>query len=443
MLLYVERVSGSYRDPGGQVYINEDGDVYRTILASKAQLYKAMCADGIIDDSVDAHFLVPTQEVKSKDLIQQLNASYVLEHKKVPYITYPYEWSFYQLKAAALFHLDFQLFLLERDYTLADATAYNIQFIGHKPIFIDLLSIIPYQEGSVWLGYRQFLEQFLNPLLLTSLKGIPFNSWYRGTMEGIPTTDLLATLSLKQRLNWRVVLFLSLYQKAGNKVIKEPEAALKKASTNQKGIPKKSLISMLTQFHTWIEKLTPANETTVWGEYAQINTYENQERIAKSQFITDFVARNKIKTLIDLGCNTGDYSQSAIEGGADFVVGFDFDHQALNKAYNRAIDKQLNFLPLWLDASNPSSSQGWQEKEREGFSKRFHADGVIALAFEHHLAIAKNIPLEQVVKWILSIADSGIIEFVPKDDPTIRQMLSTREDIFPDYNELSFESVLS
>ncbi len=338
--------------------------------------------------------------------------------------------------------MEFQKFLLDRNYTLSDATAYNIQFIGHKPIFIDVLSIIPYQTDSLWLGYQQFFEQFLNPLLLSSLKGIAFNSWYRGSLEGISTTDLISTLSIKQKLNWRILLFLILYQKAEKKVVDKPEDTLKKIVANKKGISKKSLISMLTQLHSWIEKLVPMDKITVWGDYADVNTYDNQERDIKAQFISEFVSRNNLKTVADLGCNTGDYSQVAIEGGAEYVIGFDFDHQALSKAYLRSVAKNLCFLPLWLDASNPSPSQGWLESERDSFSNRFQTDGVVALAFEHHLAIAKNIPLEQVIKWITSIAKYGIIEFVPKNDPTILQMLATREDIFPNYNQSSFEIAL-
>jgi len=443
VILTAKRISGSYRDPNGQVYFDENNKIYRTINSSMIQTYKKMKADGIINASIDAGYLVFTQEISSEELRQQFDTPYVLQHEKIPYITYPYEWSFHELKAAALFHLEFQKFLLDRNYTLSDATAYNIQFIGHKPIFIDVLSIIPYQKESLWLGYQQFLEQFLNPLLLSSLKGIPFNSWYRGSLEGISTTDLLSTLSIKQKLNWRILLFLTLYQKAENKVVKKPEEALKKIVANQKGIPKKSLISMLTQLHSWIKKLEPVDKITVWSDYADINTYDNQERDIKAQFVSEFVARNKLKTLVDLGCNTGDYSQAAIEGGAEYVIGFDFDHQALSKAYLRSVAKNLCFLPLWLDASNPSPSQGWLESEREGFSNRFQTDGVIALAFEHHLAIAKNIPLEQVIMWITSIARYGVIEFVPKNDPTVLQMLSTREDIFPNYNQSSFEIALS
>ena len=73
------------------------------------------------------------------------------------------------------------------------------------------------------------------------------------------------------------------------------------------------------------------------------------------------------------------------------------------------------------------------------FKKRAKFDAVIALAFEHHLTLAKNIPLEQVIKWITSLAPAGLIEFVPKSDVTVKKMLELKGDIFPNYNFETFE----
>ena len=108
-----------------------------------------------------------------------------------------------------------------------------------------------------------------------------------------------------------------------------------------------------------------------------------------------------------------------------------------------AFAKKLDFLPLIFDATNPTPSQGWQQKERLGFAERSKVDAVLALAFQHHLSISKNIPVDQIIDWITNIAPRGIIEFVPKDDITVKKMLLVREDIFPNYNKESFEKILS
>jgi ribosomal protein L11 methylase PrmA len=124
------------------------------------------------------------------------------------------------------------------------------------------------------------------------------------------------------------------------------------------------------------------------------------------------------------------------------VIGFDADHGALERCFLRAQAEQIQLLPLYLDAANPSPSQGWSEVERPGIAERASADAVIALAFVHHIAIGKNVPLDRVIAWLVDLAPQGIVEFVPKADPMVRKMLAIREDIFADYTEEAFVGAL-
>ncbi len=369
--------------------------------------------------------------------------AYLLEHDRIPYVSYPYEWGFNQLKSAALLHLDLQLQLLEEDVVLSDATAYNVQFVGSRPIFIDMLSFRPYRQGEYWGAHRQFCEQFLNPLLLRSVLGVPHNPWFRGSLEGIPTAELSRLLPLLKRYSWNIFSQVVLPAKLQRRALDAPEKAIERAGSNR-GLSRAGYKGMLEQLRRWIARLHPADTgSTIWGDYAQTNTYSDHEADEKRRIIRDFASTVRPSRLVDLGCNTGEYSVAALEGGADYVVGFDFDQRAVDLAYSRASSRGLNFLPLWLDAANPSPDQGWRQRERAGFSSRTKADALIALAFEHHLAIGRNVPLPQVLDWLLAIAPVGIIEFVPKSDETIQKMLALREDIFADYSEPLFQSVLS
>jgi ribosomal protein L11 methylase PrmA len=181
----------------------------------------------------------------------------------------------------------------------------------------------------------------------------------------------------------------------------------------------------------------------VWGDYAKTHGYAGAEDAAKRRFVAEFIERTKPTLLFDLGCNTGDYAALALASGAGRVVGFDFDQHALDGAFMRADAEGLDFLPLFLDALNPSPDQGWRQAERAGFGARARPDALLALAFAHHLAIGRNVPLEQTVAWITGLAPCGVIEFVPKADPAVGRMLALREDIFPDYDETAFASCLS
>lgn len=434
--------TGSFRDPAGNVFI-VDGQVFRSINEVARTDYEKVRNKGILSWAIQQGYLLSFKELAKSDwLIDPLDVAYVVEHPRISYISYPYEWSFSQLKAAALHHLDFQLDLLGRDVVLSDATAYNIQFIGSKPIFIDLLSLRPYREGEYWIGHRQFCEQFLNPLLLRALNGVCHNSWFRGSLEGVSTSDLARLVPISKKFSWNIISQVVLQAKLEHKAVNTPDVLIKKAKSHGH-LSKTAYNGLLLQMRNWIAKLVPLDKgKTVWRDYAHTHTYTSKEAALKGQFIKDFVKATKPKTLIDMGCNTGDYSVIALNAGAEHVIGFDFDQQSIDLAFSRAIDQKLSFLPLFLDAANPSPSQGWMQVEREGFAGRTRADALVALAFEHHLAIAKNIPLKQVVQWLVNIAPQGIIEFVPKSDSTVQKMLSLREDIFCDYSIETFEKHL-
>ncbi len=432
----------SFRDNQGNiVYFNNR--ILRVINKSGKKNLDFINESGLLENSIKKNFLIKTKLLNQKDLPNFFSKyENVLESDIIPFISYPYEWTFDQLKKAAIHHLDFQIYLFDQGAVLRDSSAYNIQFIGAKPYFIDLLSIKKYEEGEYWIGYKQFCENFLNPLLLGSLKGIQHNNWFRGALEGVETTELNKIISLKDKLSFKVFTHVCLQANLNQKSISSPEKMSSKYK-NLKKLPRKSYVSMLYQMKNWILKLSFKKEKTIWQNYSEENTYDSQENNEKELVVKDFIAKEKPNTLIDLGCNNGNYSKLSLNSGVNSVIGFDFDHNVISAAFNEAFEKELNFLPLLFDAANPSPNQGWNQKERKGFLERFKSDALIALAFEHHLIIGKNIPMDQFFEWIFKISKKGLIEFVPKSDFTVQKMLKYRKDIFHDYSEKKFEELLN
>ena len=431
--------SGSFRDRRGRIHYLDDR-VLRTVMPVAVEDYEYVRSTGFVDRLIESGQLVAETKV-DRSLLGNggAAASLVLEHPRLPYISYPYEWSFSALKAAALLHLDIQLAALECDIALTDASAYNVQFIGPKPVFIDSLSFRRYTDGEFWAGHRQFCEQFVNPLLLRAVAGVPHNAWFRGSLEGITADELSKLLPWRSRLSWNILTNVIMQAKLQRSASSDAAAR----NVQSRRLPKIGFEQMLRSLRGWIARLTPRDDTnTVWQDYAADNSYSDPEAARKRQFIAAFVSAVSPGVLLDLGCNTGDYSLLALEDGADLAVGFDFDQGALELAYSRARDQSLNFLPLFLDAANPSPNQGWQQAERQGLSARARGDAVLALALVHHMAIARNLPLDQVVGWITAMAPAGVIEFVPKADAMVQRLLSLREDLFDDYEQATFERLL-
>ena len=435
------RNAGSFRDPAGYVF-EFNNHIYRAVTDTAVEDARAFLASDAFARLQAGRKLVRTQWIdRTLVPLAPVEASEILSHERVPFVSYPYEWPFELLQQAALLHLDVQIEALKDGFALSDASAYNVQFIGPEPIFIDLLSFRPYSDGEIWAGYRQFRNQFLNPLLMQALVGVPHHHWYRGSLEGIESADLARMLPWTSRFSPSVLAHVLAPARMERQAAQRGQAALQKASTARLG--QSRFLGLLQQLRQWIAALEPRQaDQTTWQDYDRENTYDQRERAAKKAFVQRFCAQAKPGMLLDIGCNTGEYSEAALEAGAASVIGLDFDAGALRKAFGRARSKKLAFLPLYQDGANPSPGQGWAHSERGPIGERGSFDAVLALAVEHHLAIGRNIPLDQVVAWIVGQAPRGVVEFVPKSDPTVQTMLALREDIFPGYTRAAFEAAL-
>jgi ribosomal protein L11 methylase PrmA len=425
---------GSFRDPGSRIFL-DSGRVLRAVFKTSAADYEAVRDSGLLQELLHDQVLIESTELAPK-VTPIEGASYVLEHPRLPFLSYPYEWPFTLLKRAAILQLDLLIRSLDQRFTLSDATAYNVQFIGTRPIFIDHLSLRPYFDGEIWAGHRQFCMQFLNPLIVWTRLGIAPNAWFRGSLEGISPEELAPLLKLPDRLSWTILTHVIA------QAVVQRRTSDASAGSPKHHLPRRSFEALLKGLRDFVAKQQLPKLGTVWATYDSDNSYEGSEAVEKQQFVKEMVTAVRPGKIIDLGCNSGDYSIAALDAGAGYVVGFDFDFGALERAVARSTADAIPFLPLWLDATNPSPSQGWNQAERMGFSERARADAVLALAFVHHLAIAKNVPLSMVLDWIMAIAPIGVIEFPQKEDPMVERLLRNRTDIFGDFHEEAFLALM-
>lgn len=433
-------VSGSFRDPKGSVARNASGDVFRLISEAGRSDFEDLEASGLFAELISRRKLIDHTVLRPSQEGRPDEAEIVLQHPRLPMVSYPYEWCFQQMKDAALLQLELYLDSLEFGKTLSNATAYNIQFVQAKPIFIDTLSFTPYVPGQFWAGQEQFTEQFLNPLLLTASSGLPFNDTYRGALTGIPSDMISAVLPFRRKLSWRYINYIHLPRRSQKRLRASNGAHNPKVTGT---LPKEGFQFILKQLRAWVRSLAPSAATSNWSEYTQTRTYGDQSVSQKRQFIAECVAATRPSQVLDIGCNTGEFSFLALEAGAGHVVGLEGDHQALSTAYDRASSVGASFLPIYQDLTNPSPSQGWANEEREPLSQRVSADFLLALAILHHIVISGNVPLERALSYVLGLAPTGVIEWVPKSDPMVQTLLRNRADIFETYHQVAFESALT
>jgi len=431
------RVAASFRDPNGFIF-KQDGILYRQVNQSYASEYSLLMESGLFAKLTKAGLLIPHEETDIPP-IEPTQAYKVIQPEYVPFISYPYEWSFGLLKEAALTTLSIQKRALKAGMTLKDASAYNMQFVGGRAVLIDSLSFDIYHEGSPWDAYRQFCQHFLAPLALMAYRDIRLNQLLRVYIDGVPLDLASRLLPFGSRLNFGLFTHLHLH------------ARLQKQSANPTNQPKggsgrvtkQAMLGLIENLQSTVKKLTWKPAGTEWGDYYNITNYSDKAFQHKQRLVTDWVSKVAPNMVWDLGANDGTFSRLASDKGI-LAVSFDIDPAAVEQNYQQVKSKgEQNIIPLVLDLTNPSPSIGWHNRERDSLLERAPADMVLALALIHHLAISNNVPLPQLADFFAEAGNWLVIEFVPKSDSQVQKLLSSRKDIFTNYARDSFEEAFA
>lgn len=428
-------VPGSFRDPSGFLFY-QDGILYRQINLSYKRHYDLFMQTGLYEALVNAELLIPHEEVPIEGESPD-NAYKVIKPEPILFISYPYEWSFSQLKHAALLTLDIQKRAFEHGMSLKDCSAYNIQFRNGKPIFIDTLSFEPYSEGSPWVAYRQFCQHFLAPLALMHYTDIRLNQFFRVYIDGVPLDLASSLLPFRTHFRFSLLTHLHLHAKS------QRYFADKTVKVREQSVSHHAFLGLIDNLESAINRLKWQPESTEWADYYAETNYSAEAIQHKKQLVAEFLEKSGPKTVWDLGANVGMFSRIASEKDIP-TISFDVDPAAVEKFYLDCIkEEEFHILPLLMDLTNPSPGIGWQHQERMSLLDRGPADTVLALALIHHLAISNNVPFRDIADFLSNVCHSLIIEFVPKQDSQVQRLLFTREDIFTEYSRQAFEHEFS
>ncbi len=431
----VERDPGSWRDPGGFIY-RRDGVLYRQIGPASIDDWQAFVASGlaqrlIADGRLIGHEEAPLSAAATPD------ARAVIAPEAIEFISYPYEWTFGELKDAGLLTLDVQLQALEAGWTLKDASAYNVQFRDGRPVMIDSLSFEPHEDGTPWVAYRQFCEHFLAPLALMARRDVRLASLLRADPDGVPLDLAKGLLPWRTRLNFGLLSHLHLHANAQVRHAADDDDGKTARAVR---ISRAKLTGLIGNLRSTVAALDWKPGGTEWSDYAENTSYNDRATQAKERLVGAFVRQVPGPRAWDLGANTGRYSRIAAEAGKR-VLAFDIDPAAAERNYRQIrSEKRGDILPLILDVANPSPGIGWANTERRSLLQRADPDVILALALVHHIAISRNVPLPMLLDLFAQLAPWAVVEFVPKEDPMVRRLLATRRDVFPDYTLEGFRS---
>ena len=435
----------SFRDPSGSVFYR-DGRVFRALDERGAEDWKRLSSTRFFGDMVADGRLIGTRDAP-REVAEGLpvgsgELTAVVEHDRIPFISYPYEWTFGMLRSAAILQLEVLLAALDEGMTTKDGYAYNIQFRGDAPVFIDIGSFEAADAGGPWVGYRQFCQTMLYPLMVEAYLGIPFQRILRGHLEGIDSSDMRRLVGGSRLLKKGVLRHVVIHDLLASKVETSSQDTRKELASEGAGNDlARATASKLLDL---VRSLTSPRAESVWAEYRTTCSYSDEDTEAKTRFVASVVAGVKPSLLFDLGCNDGSFSRLGARD-AEQVVSVDFDALAVDNFFRdlRRSPGSGNILPLVLDLTDPSPARGWRGRERTAFFDRGRPDLVLALAVVHHLSIGANIPLAEVVDFLASTGEQLLVEFVEPHDPMARILLSNKpEGTHGDYRTDIFEKLL-
>ena len=436
---------GSFRDPHSRV-VEADGAVLRLLSEQGLRDWNALSASALFGRAVAERKLVGT-EVEPEgaaDLPAALvgDAAAVLRHEVVPFVSYPYEWTFAMLKDAALLQLELLRGALDEDLILKDSSPYNVQWRGAKPVFIDVGSFESLRAGEPWVGYRQFCMLFLYPLLLQAYKGIPFQPWLRGRLDGIEPQECRDLMSFRDLLRSGVLSHVVLHARLERSQADTERDV--KGELGKAGFKKELIVANVKRLEGLIRKLEWRPGASEWSNYGPRGHYTDADTGAKDEFVRRIAAERDWELAWDLGCNDGRFSLIAAEH-ARTVVAMDADAAVVDGLY-RALRENGNtsILPLYVDVTDPSPALGWRGGERRTLSDRGKPELTLALALIHHVTISGNVPVREFLEWLRSLETKLVIEFPTTDDPLVKRLLARkREGTHPDYERGYFERTLN
>lgn len=354
----------------------------------------------------------------------------ILEHEKIDFPSFPYEWSPNMLHAAADLTLDLAKKLLPEGMGLKDATPFNVLFDGPRPVFVDVLSLEKRIKGDPqWIPFAQFTRTFLNPLLLNRFFNIPLSMLFLSRREGVDAGEVYSMLGFWRRLRQPFFSLITVPCILNNFLSKK-----KKARTDSQMLSPERARFILNSLFRHLTRLLKDVKPKIglksrWTKYmGETLPYDNKQFSTKEMFVEGILKELRPKRVLDVGCNTGHFSRLAAQHGSK-VVAIDIDPLVVDENWRISKAKNLNVLPLVVSLASPSPAVGWQNAETKSFLERSrgHFDMVMMLAVLHHLNLDEGLPVTEILSTAAEMTrDLAIIEYVGPEDVSVKDLINQR-----------------
>jgi SAM-dependent methyltransferase len=450
-------IAASFRDPAGSLLRFQDR-ILRVVSPAGVADLTAFLNSPVAHQLQSSGRVVGTRPIDDAELGELLDEPAVgrlfesracqmmVEHERIEFPSFPYEWTPEMLHAAGLLTLDLAQELLGDGLGLKDATPYNVLFRGPAPVFIDVLSFERREPGdATWLPYAQFVRTFLLPLLVNRIYGLGLDQILTTRRDGLEPEEVYRWSKPLERLRPPFFSLVSMPTWLRNRHSPDDSSIYSKKLLPNAEKARFVLEGLLGGLRRTLRRLEPAQGgRSTWSEYMTSNhNYTPDHFSAKQGFVQDALAEFRCRSVLDVGCNTGHFSAIAARSGAS-VVAIDYDPVVLGSVWRNARAEKLNILPLAVNLTRPSPGTGWRNQECPSFLDRARGafDCVLMLAVIHHMLVTERVPLEEIVDLAAELTtDLLIVEFIAPEDSMFHRLTRGREELHRSLNREVFEAV--
>lgn len=421
------RHPASFRDPAGFLF-EDQGVLYRAVHPDAAPDVDLLFASGLYNELVAQGLLVAHRRADERT---DAGAGWLtLQPERLPVISYACEWTDAQLHAAAMLTLDIQRRALRHGMSLKDASSFNVQFVGARAVFIDILSFTRANATPAWVAYRQFCEHFLGPLALR--RHVPGAAALAGAaLEGIPLSLVARLLPWRTWLQPGLALHVHLHARAMSGA---DGTAPRAARPGSPAAAQAFGLRLTESLEAAVRRTRPALRSSAWSDYRQNNTYSSSAADTKLEFVAAAVARSGATRAVDLGANDGHYARELVARGVACTA-VEMDAACCERIYQSSLSPACSpsLNTLRVDLTNPTPAHGWHGRERASFIERLRCDATLSLAIVHHLSITHQVPFDAIAAMLADLAPDAIVEYVPTSDAMSQRLLAARTGITPAY----------
>lgn len=423
---------GSFRDRHARVHVVDDR-VIRVFSQDGRRGWDAAVSSGLVEQLNGDALLISSSEGVAPDRFG-LEGALAVESELIEPITYPSEWSFEMLRDAALLTLDVTDAALARGLELKDASGFNVVFDGCRPVFVDLGSFDAGYSGH-WRGYAQFVDHFLVPLMLTAYRGVPFQSYLRGHLDGIPIAHAARFLTGRSRFRRGVLKHVVLRSMVEGRT-REYGASERGRLRSGAALPVEVTRRLVAGMRALVERLEDRGSSE-WEHYGDDVPYSAEDHATKRKIFGEMVEQSGGGALaMDVGANDGTFADLLAEHHQR-VLALDIDERAVDRNYRdrRSTERGSRIVPAVVDIADPPGGRGWAGRERLALADRARPSLASWLAVVHHLSITGGVPLELVGHQIVATSPRSVVEWIDPEDPQVELLMAGMPEGTRDYRK--------